>query len=250
VAHDDAELYDRIGTGYEAARREDPRLAMTIRRALGDSRTVINIGAGTGSYEPRDIDVLAVEPSVTMVAQRPRDAAQVVLARAESLPFEDNAFEAAMAVLSNHHWSDRAAGLREMRRVACTRTVLFTWDQSYLEEFWLVRDYLTAFATLPGGMPIEEIAEHLGATRIEPFPIPRDFVDGFLAAYWRRPEAYLDPQVRDGISVFHRLAVDHVEDAIARLAADLDSGGWHERNADLLAEEEHDFGYRILIAEY
>jgi hypothetical protein len=152
-------------------------------------------------------------------------------------------------VLSDHHWTDRAAGLRELRRVARRRAVVFTWDQMWLDEFWLPRDYLRQFATLPG-MPLEEIARHLGATRIEPIPIAHDWQDGFFAAFWRRPEAYLDPAVRDGISVFHLLSREHVAEAVAQLADDLGSGRWHQTNGSLLGEDEHDFGYRLLIAEY
>jgi SAM-dependent methyltransferase len=218
-------------------------------QALGDARTVVNVGAGTGAYEPVDREVVAVEPAATMAAQRRSGSAPVVSARAESLPFADGSFDAAMAVLSDHHWRDRAAGLRELRRVARRRAIVFTWDQAWLEEFWLPRDYLRGFATLPG-MPITQIAEHLGATRIEPVPIAHDWQDGFFAAYWRRPEAYLDPAIRAGISVFHRLARAQVADALGRLADDLRNGRWHDRNNDLLDEDEHDFGYRLLIAEY
>jgi SAM-dependent methyltransferase len=243
------EFYDRIGVGYNATRRADPRLASVIQCALGDARIVLNVGAGSGAYEPTDRQVVAVEPSATMAAQRPSGAARVVSARAESLPFGDGSFDAAMAVLSDHHWADRAAGLRELRRVARQRAVVFTWDQAWLEEFWLPRDYLDDFAALPG-MPIDQIAGHLGATSIQPVPIAHDWQDGFFAAFWRRPAAYLDPSIRAGISVFHRLSDAHVADAMRRLADDLASGRWGERNADLIDEYEHDFGYRLLIAEY
>jgi SAM-dependent methyltransferase len=245
----EAELYDTIGVGYTTTRREDHRLALALRAALGDAKHVVNIGAGAGAYEPRDRRVVAVEPAERMIAQRPPQAAPVVRAHAESLPFGDASFDAAMAVLSDHHWQDRARGLAEMRRVSRLRAVLFTWDQDFLRDFWLTREYLPGFARLHG-MPLRSIAGHLGATRIEPFPIPHDFRDGFLAAYWRRPEAYLDARVRSGISVFHRLPNASVESALARLAADLQSGRWHERNAALLDERERDFGFRILVADY
>jgi SAM-dependent methyltransferase len=243
------ELYDRIGVGYNATRRPDPRLAAAIVRALGAAHTIINVGAGTGAYEPVGRELVAVEPAATMAEQRPPGSAPVVSGRAEALPFADKSFDAAMAVLSDHHWSDRAGGLREMRRVARQRAVVFTWDQAYLEEFWLPRDYLPGFAAIPG-MPIEEIAEHLGASRVEPVPIAHDWQDGFFAAFWRRPDAYLDPAVRAGISVFHRLPAEEVAAAMARLADDLRSGRWRERNRALLEKDEHDFGYRIVIAEY
>lgn len=241
-------LYDTIGTGYSEVRGEDPRIAAAIWAALGDARTVVNVGAGTGSYEPRDREVTAVEPSELMIAQRPAGAAPVVRATAEALPFEDGAFDAAMAVLSDHHWPDRAAGLRELRRVARRRAVVFSFDARFPGRDWLSRDYLTSFR--PGGMTIEEIAEHLGAARIDPVPVPHDCRDGFLNAYWRRPRAYLDPRVRDGISVFRLLPPEDVEAAVAALRADLESGEWERRNAGILGLESLDLGYRLLVADY
>jgi SAM-dependent methyltransferase len=240
-------LYDTIGVGYSRVRGEDPRIAAAIWAALGDARTVVNVGAGTGSYEPRDREVTAVEPSEMMIAQRAPDAAPVVRANAEALPFEDGAFDAAMAVLTDHHWPDRAAGLRELRRVASRRAVLFSFDIAFTGRDWLTREYLTSFR--PEGMSVEEIAEHLGAQRIEPVPVPADCRDGFLNAYWRRPHAYLDPRVRDGISVFRLLPPEDVERAMAALRADLESGEWERRHADLLALDDLDLGYRLFVAD-
>ena len=242
-------LYDRIGQGYTAVRRTDPRIAAAVHAALGDARTIVNVGAGAGSYEPRDRDVIAVEPSPVMLAQRPVGAAPAVQASAEALPFGDGAFDAAMAILSDHHWPDRAAGLRELRRVAACRAVVFQCDlEAQQEAFWLVRDYLTTFR--PASMTIAELARHLGAQRIEPVPIPRDCRDGFLAAYWRRPHSYLDQRVRDGISVFRLLPPEDVERAVARLREDLESGEWARRNADILERDAMDLGYRLVIADY
>ena len=242
-------LYDRIGQGYTAVRREDPTIAAAVRAALGDARTVVNVGAGAGSYEPPDRAVIAVEPSPVMLAQRPVGAAPVVQASAESLPFPDGSFDAAMAILSDHHWPDRAAGLRELRRVACRRAVVLQCDlDAQLDAFWLVRDYLTTFRVT--SLTIAELAGHLGAQRIEPLPIPHDCRDGFLAAYWRRPHAYLDQRVRDGISVFRLLPPQDVELAIGRLRADLESGAWARRNAEILERDAMDLGYRLVIAEY
>jgi len=243
-------FYDRIGGGYSTTRQADPRIEERIHRALGDAASVVNVGAGAGSYEPRDREVVAVEPSERMIAQRPSGSAPVVRASAEQLPFRDGAFDAAMAVLSDHHWGDRARGLREMRRVARMRAVLFTWDQARVDEGWLVRDFLPGFRRLPGGMPLSEIADHLGATEIEAVPIPADCRDGFLHAYWARPHAYLDPAVRRNISVFARLPAPEVDAAVARLGADLESGAWSARNADIVGEAEMDLGYRLLIADY
>ena len=243
-----AELYDRIGVGYTRFRGEDPRIAAAIHAALGDASTVVNVGAGAGAYEPRDRQVVAVEPSEVMIAQRPPDAAPVVRAGAEALPFPDDSFDAAMSVLSDHHWPERAKGLREMRRVARRRAVLFQCDLALLHASWLTRDYLTTFR--PEWMTMEEIAGYLGATRIEPVPIPHDCRDGFLGAYWRRPHAYLDPAVRDAISVFRLLPADEVDAAMAALRADLESGEWQRRNADILDRDAVDLGFRLIIAEY
>jgi SAM-dependent methyltransferase len=243
--------YDTLGVGYTAVRREDPRLAAHLHAALGDARTVLNVGAGAGSYEPVHLQVTAVEPSAVMRAQRPPSAAPVVDARAEQLPFEDDSFDAAMSVLSIHHWDDVERGLRELRRVARRRVVLFAWEPTTLADSWLVRDYLPGFARLvPPGYRLEDALETLGGGRMEPVPIPHDCRDGFLSAYWRRPHAYLDPVVRAGISVFRLLPEADVAEAMARLRADLDSGDWHRRHAGLLELDEIDLGYRLWIAEY
>jgi SAM-dependent methyltransferase len=244
-----APLYDEIGVDYTTTRQADPRIERMVHDALGDARRVVNVGAGTGSYEPRDREVVAVEPSEVMIAQRPPGAAPVVRAVAEELPFPDDSFDAAMAVITDHHWSDRARGLRELRRVARSRAVLLTYDPTFADRFWLVRDYLPGFKTLPG-MTIDEIAVHLGAQTVLPVPIPADCRDGFLPAFWARPHAYLDPRVRAGISVFTRLEPTEIEVAMARLRADLDSGAWSERNAELAELEELDLGFRLLIADY
>jgi len=240
-------LYDSIGKTYTDVRREEPRIAARIRVALGDARTVVNVGAGAGAYEPSDLDVTAVEPSETMIAQRPPGAAPVVRAFAEELPFEDQSFDAAMVVLSDHHWSDRERGLAELRRVA-RRVVLLSWDPSTVNDFWLVTEYLPCFADLiTKGFGLEQIVEGLGGARMERVPIPHDCLDGFFGAYWRRPQAYLDPHVRAGISACALMDGECLEEGVARLAADLESGTWERRHSDLLALDELDLGYRLLI---
>ena len=206
------------------------------------------MGAGAGSYEPADLEVVAVEPSETMIAQRREGAAPVVRAFAEELPFEDESFDAAMGVLTDHHWNDHARGLAEMRRVA-RRVVLFTWDPATLHDMWIVRDYLTSVTDLiPDGYRLAHTLARLGDARAEPVPIPHDCRDGFFHAYWRRPEAYLDPRIRAGISVFAQLDEAAVAEGIGRLRRDLESGEWHRRNADLLELEEVDAGYRLVVA--
>jgi SAM-dependent methyltransferase len=241
-----AQLYDTIGATYTVTRRTEPRIAARIWAALGDARTVLNVGAGTGSYEPPDRDVTAVEPSALMRAQRPPGAAPCVAGTAESLPFEDQSFDAAMAVSSAHHWADPIAGLREMRRVA-RRVVVFQGDTSDPDRFWLTRDYLPEVADLRVGRPsLTEQARAIGA-RMEPVLIPWDCADGFFEAYWRRPEAYLDDHVRRGISVWARVGPDAEQRAVRSLRDDLSSGRWAERNRDLVALDAAELGLRLLV---
>src|ERR1700685_616886 len=195
-----AQLYDTIGATYTVTRRTEPRIAEQVWAALGDAQTVLNVGAGTGSYEAPGRDVTAVEPSAVMRAQRPAGAAPCIAATAESLPFEDQSFDAAMAFATIHHWQDPIAGLRELRRVA-RRVVVFTHDSSqtgWCRRFWLSRGYLPAGAHLLVGRPsLSELAGAIGA-RTEPVLIPWDCADGFFEAYWRPPEASLDRKGRPG----------------------------------------------------
>jgi SAM-dependent methyltransferase len=243
------QLYDSIGAAYTVTRRTEPRIAAQVWAALGDARTILNVGAGTGSYEPPGRDVTAVEPSAVMRAQRPAGAAPCVAATAESLPFEDQSFDAAMAFATIHHWPDPIAGLREMRRVA-RHVVVFTHDTSdtgWLRRFWLTRDYLPEVADLLVGRPsITELASVIGA-RLEPVLIPWDCADGFFEAYWRRPEAYLDETVRRGISVWATVGPDAERRAVRSLRDDLASGRWAERNRDLVDVDAAELGLRLLV---
>lgn len=244
-------LYDEIGHGYASIRVEDPRLARPIREALGDARTVVNVGAGTGSYEPRDRDVTAVEPSTVMLAQRPDDAAPAVLAAAEDLPFPDDSFDAAMAIVTLHHWADLGAGLREMRRVARRRVVVVTFDPALEAELWIARDYIGervihAVSSLP---PIGRILETFPDAQVRPMPVPNDCSDRMFATLWARPEEYLDPAVRAATSVWQLLPPDVVSRAIDRLRRDLASGEWDERYGHLRATPAYDVGLRLVTAE-
>ena len=243
-------IYDTIGATYTTTRRPDPRIAAQIHAALGDAETVINVGAGTGSYEPPQT-VLAVEPSAVMIAQRPVGAAPAIQAAAESIPLSDDAADAVMALLTVHHWTDLEAGVAEMRRIARRRIVVLTWDQSVTRETWLLSEYLPEAAALDDAraIPVDHLAALLGATRIEPVPIPHDCTDGFAVAYWRRPEAYLDPVVRAGISMLAQTGEEAIAPGLSRLADDLSNGRWHDRHADLLTLDETDVGYRLLVAE-
>ena len=250
-----ADLYNRIGRSYTATRRPDPRIAAAIWAALGDAHTVLNVGAGAGNYEPPDRELTALEPSEVMIAQRPPGATPVVVGRAEELPFGDDAFDAVMAVLSDHHWSDRPRGLRELRRVARERIVLFNADPGEAGLFWLTTEYLPEFLELippryltPGAWE-KELRAILGDIVMIPVPVPHDCMDGFYGAYWRRPEAYLHRDVRAGISVFSQLSSGAVDRAIDALSADLETGRWQERHRELLTMDELHLGYYVITAE-
>lgn len=242
-------VYDRIGDHYRRGRQEDQRIAAALRAALGDASPVVNVGAGTGSYEPRDRPVAAVEPSAIMLAQRSSGSAPAVRAVAEALPFRDGAFGAAMGVLTIHHWRDRARGLTEMRRVARDRVVLFMRDPAVARPWWL-HEYFPATARLVADREtrLTEVAAVLGHLEVIPVPIPADCADGFEAAYWRRPRAYLDPELWPSMSALALIPDADREHGMRRLRADLDSGEWHRRRGNLLALDELDLGYRVVIA--
>jgi SAM-dependent methyltransferase len=243
-----AARYDAIGRTYTATRGTDPRIAARIWAALGDARTVVNVGAGTGSYEPLDREVTAVEPSAVMIAQRPPGAAAALQASAEALPFADASFDAAMAVLTLHHWSDWRAGCAELRRVARDRVVVFSWDPTYVGRLWVGPEYFPDLSEEDvAGFPcLADQAAALGG-EIEVVPIPWDCRDGFFGGFWRRPEAYLDPAVRAGISTLAKRSEAELADGLARLRADLATGAWARRHADLLERDELDLGYRLLV---
>jgi SAM-dependent methyltransferase len=240
-------LYDTIGDGYGVYRRPDPRIAAAISLTLEDADTVLNVGAGAGSYEPADRYVVAVEPALSMIRQRGAGSAPVVQASATHLPFRDEAFAAALAVLTLHHWPDRARGLAELARVARRRVVMLTWDPAS-PNFWLIDDYFPALAAMdrPIFPTIEELRRAFGHIEIHALPIPHDCTDGFLGAYWRRPHAYLDPGVRGAISTFTKL--DSPEPGLSRLRNDLADGTWERRHGHLLAASELDLGYCWVIA--
>jgi SAM-dependent methyltransferase len=242
------QLYDSIGTTYARTRRTEPRIAEQLWAALGDAETVLNVGAGSGSYEPADREVTAIEPSSVMRAQRPQGAAQCVAGRAECLPFPDRSFDAAMAFATVHHWPDLVGGLREMCRVA-RRVVVFTCETtetSWRSPFWLTRDYLPEVQASRVGLATE-LAGAIGG-RTEPVPVPWDCADGFFEAYWRRPEAYLDEDVRRGISLWTAVGPAAEQRAVLALGDDLASGRWAERNQELLDLEVAELGLRLVIA--
>jgi SAM-dependent methyltransferase len=244
--------YERMGVGYRGVRRPDPRIAARVEAALGNARSVLNVGAGTGSYEPAGREVTAVEPSRVMIDQRPAGSAPVVQASAEALPFEDDSFDAAMAIITVHHWADITAGLAEMRRVARHRLVVLSFDPAPLAELWLVRDYFPSALEIHGDAmpPMGELAALLGPeTAIEPVPVPSRCEDGFFCALWDRPEMHLDPEVRRASSVWHLAPAEETGRGLAALRADLESGAWDERHGHLRTAPELDVGLRLLTAE-
>jgi SAM-dependent methyltransferase len=240
-------LYDTIGRGYTAQRNPDPRIAAQILSALGNALTVINVGAGAGSYEPLDRSVVAVEPSMTMIRQRPAGAPPAVRAVAEHLPIRDAAADAAMAVLTVHHWKDRYAGLQELARVARDRVAILTWDPDG-PGFWLTDHYFPALTVRDQvRFPrIDDFAQALGRIEVQEVQVPRDCIDGFLGAYWARPHAYLDPAVRAGMSGLND--IDGLSEGLSRLEADLASGEWERRFGSRCSGAHLDIGYRLVIS--
>lgn len=238
--------YDSVSSGYSARRIPDPRIARAIQRALGGAESVLNIGAGTGSYEPATAKVVAVDASMGMLLQR-QSRGLSVQAVAEKLPFQAGSFDAALAILTMHHWQDQEAGLREAVRVARSRIVLLTWI-GFPEDFWLSR-YIPEIETIDRHLfpSLEKISEVLGPVKSAVVPIPRDCTDGFLCAYWARPEQYLDAAVRAAISTFAR--IPDPAPGLARLADDLRTGRWHRQYGQCLESHSKDYGYRLAVVE-
>jgi SAM-dependent methyltransferase len=244
--------YDAIGQGYALTRREDPRFRALLHAALGDARSVVNVGAGTGSYEPRDRHVVAIEPSDVMAAQRPPELAPALRAYADKLPLRDNSVDAAMAVLTVHHWDEgQEKGVRELRRVSRGPVVLLTYDAEVSGRTWLMADYLPELAALDRRIfpTMERLAQWLGGeVRVEPVPIPRDTPDWMLGSFWAHPERVLDAQARAATSGFARMAPAVVERVVKRLGRDLQDGSWDARHGALRALDAYDVGLRLVVA--
>jgi len=243
---DTMQRYDQIGRGYSSQRRPDHRIFRQICQALGQSESVLNVGAGTGSYEPSHVDTVAVEPSIEMIRQR-QNKANVVQGCAEALPFKDAAFDSALAILTIHHWSNLERGLKECARTSKRTVTILTWDPES-PGFWLTQEYFPEILEFDRSIfpRIEQLRRCLGKIKVQNVPIPGDCIDGFTGAYWRRPEVYLIDRVRSAMSSFSRVATS--PKAIERLAADLKSGAWKQAYGKLLAQEFTDLGYRLITA--
>ncbi len=243
--------YERIGLRYANRRREDPRFGARIHDALGDAHTVVNVGAGAGSYEPRDRHVIAIEPSDVMAAQRPSDRVPAIRASAGALPLRDGCVDAAMAVLSVHHWDDeREVGIRELRRVARGPVVIVTYDAEVSATMWLMADYLPEVAALDRTIfpPVETLAGWLGGhTDVEVLEIPRDCRDWMLGAFWAHPERVLDAESRAVTSGFARMPAEVVSRVVDAVAADLASGAWDARHGALRTRDSYDAGLRLVV---
>jgi SAM-dependent methyltransferase len=245
--------YDVIGAEYAATRREDPRIAALIHAALGEARTIVNVGAGAGSYEPRDRHVVAVEPSEVMIAQRDPRLPPAIRSGAYPLPFEDRGMDAAMAILTIHHWDeDQERGVREMRRVARGPVVILTYDAEVSGRMWLMADYLPEVAELDRRIfpTLETLAEWLDAeVSVREVPIPRDTPDWSLGSFWAHPERVLDARARNSTSGFARMSPEVVDRVVAAVERDLQDGTWDARHGHLRELAEYDAGLRLLVSK-
>ncbi|MGE3166639.1 MAG: class I SAM-dependent methyltransferase [Planctomycetota bacterium] len=254
-----ATLYDRIGLHYGDLRRPDPRVLECLLQGLGGAKSILNVGAGAGSYEPRDRAVVALEPSSLMISQRRATCRGVVRGVAEALPFASAGFDACLAVLTLHHWSDPWTGVAEMRRVARERVVIVTWDPA-APGFWLT-DYFPRILDIDRAifLSLTDLRARFGAQlEVRPVPVPADCTDGFLGAYWCRPRAYLDQRVRSAISSFSKLPDSEVRQGLAQLQRDLASGRWQSLYGAALGLTDPesprsgstlDLGYRLVVLD-
>jgi SAM-dependent methyltransferase len=244
--------YDRIGAGYAGTRHEDPAVRERLHAALGDARSVVNVGAGAGSYEPRDRYVVAIEPSDVMAAQRPRELAPAIRASADALPLRDDAVDAAMAVLTIHHWDEHTErGVRELARVARDRVVIVTYDAGVAASMWLM-DYLPEVAALDGRSfpPPDRVLAWLGGRgAVEPLLIARDTPDWTLGSFWAHPERVLDEAARNATSGFARMPDDVIARVVDAVARDLADGTWDARYGELRTLDAFDAGMRLITAD-
>jgi SAM-dependent methyltransferase len=242
--------YDSIGHGYTRTRQEEPRFRELIAAALGGARTVVNVGAGAGSYEPRDRYVIPIEPSDVMAAQRPREMAPALRCLAQNLPLRDGAVDAAMSVLSVHHWDEgQEQGVREMRRVAAGPVVILTCDSDVSGAMWLMADYMPEVAELDRRIfpRMDQLATWLGGkTQVTAVPVPRDTRDWMIMSFWAHPERVLDARARQATSAFARMAPAVVDRVVAAIQRDLEDGSWDSRYGNLRKLDAYDAGLRLV----
>ena len=241
-------IYDKIGVGYSVRRCTDPEIACQLNSALQGATRIVNIGAGTGSYEPENVELVAVEPSTKMIAQRKAGSHRVEKAFAEKLPFDNNSFSHAMTVLSMHHWENRELAFNEINRVVTDKFVAITWDPMSV-PFWLTRDYFPEIYDMDKRIfpKLDELGEHFDDVSMRPLQIPSDCKDGFLAAFWKRPEAYLRSDIRQSISPFSKIG--NLLEGLEKLKKDLISGVWVKNNRAILGASSLDVGYTIISAK-
>ncbi len=239
--------YDQLTESYKIYRKPDHRIAERILFHIDGAQRILNVGAGIGSYEPEDCNIVAIEPSHEMISQRKRSHVALLQGVAENLPFQDNVFDISMGILTMHHWSDISSGLKEMVRVTRNKIILFTWI-GYGENFWL-ENYIPEITGVDYDLfpTLDELDQILGGISVETIEIPHDCCDGFMCAYWRRPEAYLEPNVRKAISTFSR--IPNIQDRLDRLQKEIDSGEWRKKHTHLLEKKSLDLGYRLVIYE-
>lgn len=237
--------YNQLADEYNKYRKPDPHIAGKIWKHIKGYMRVLNVGAGLGSYEPENCEVVAIEPSREMIATRKSSTTRVLQGYAEELPFEDGEFDVSMAVLTLHHWSNIQVGLSEMSRVTKDKVILLTWV-GHSENFWL-EDYLPEIKRVDENLfpSLSELENYLGGISVENVEIPYDCTDGFMCAYWRRPDSYLNSGIRKAISTFSR--IPDISTRLVSLRNDIANGAWKEKYGHLLSKEFLDLGYRLVI---
>ncbi len=239
--------YNQLAESYRKYRKPDPRIAERILFHIEGAKQILNVGAGIGSYEPNGPDIVALEPSYGMILQRNNSQVNLIQGIAEQIPFKNNIFDVSMGILTIHHWSDITLGLKEMARVTKNKIILLTWI-GYGNDFWL-ENYIPEITGIDFNLfpTLEELESILGNTLIETLEIPHDCSDGFMCAYWRRPEAYLDSGVREAISTFSR--IPNIQNQLNNLHDEIENGVWHKKHGHLLEKESLDLGYRLVVSK-
>jgi SAM-dependent methyltransferase len=248
---DPAYNYDKLGQKYSVKRQTEPAIFSYIVKALGDAATVLNVGAGTGSYEPTDRYVIAVEPSLVMRSQRESNNKNpAVIAFADNLPFDDNSFEASTAFVTVHHWSDIHKGLHELRRVTKNQVIIMTFDPEALDDFWNAIYFPELIEAEKKRYPsIDFITTALGGTcEVQKIPIPFDCADGFQEAFYGRPEAFLDKQVRQSQSAWGFISPEVEEKYIKDFAEELASGEWDKKYGHYRTQPSFTCALRLIIS--